>query len=126
MLEFSRYNEAVNAFVEGNKSVLSLGKEKQKEINEIKKNASKEVEAAFKRYIDEVEGKVKDWTSGDYDEFIEMSKNDSRLGSMGILIISSAYAKTHDSDKNRINNNICKSALLDVSIDNLYKMWASF
>ena len=53
-----------------------------------------------------------------------MAENDVRLDNKGILTISTAYAKTHKSDGDRVNNSVCTKALLELALDNMDGMLA--
>lgn len=119
-----KYNEVVEFHKQGMDKCNKITDEQAAIVEKAKNEAEEIVGGALKAFTDELEAKVKDWTSEDYDQFIQMAENDVRLDNKGILTISTAYAKTHKDDGDRVNNSACKKALLELALDNMDGMLA--
>lgn len=106
-----KYNKIVECFNTCYWNCVAVTEKWQKELDKIKENAYKEAQESCKLMCDTLETTVKDWTSEDYDTFIQMAVNDKRLDSTGILTISTAYARTHEDDAARIKNLVCRDVV---------------
>lgn len=112
-----KYNEVVEYYKHGEDKCQKISNEQQEILKHAHEDAEKIVNVACDEFIEGLEEKVKDWTSEDYDQFVSMAEHDDRLDSRCILTISTAYAKTHENDKKRVYNNICKKALLEMALE---------
>lgn len=117
-----KYNEVV----EFHNSMMDKCQKVSEEQQAILKQAHETVEKVVGGALDELtkglEEKVKDWTAEDYDQFISISEHDERLDNRDILTISTAYARTHEADKERVHNSVCKKALFEMALDSFSEM----
>lgn len=118
-MKTKKYNEVVEYYKQGSDECQKISDEQHAMLSKAHKAAKKVVNESLDKFTDCLEEKAKDWSAEDYDQFIDMAEHDTRLGSIGILTISTAYAKVHEDDKERVHNNVCKKAMLEVALHNL-------
>lgn len=112
-----KYNEVVEYHKQGVDKCQKISDEQQEILKQAHEAAEKAVRGALDEFTKGLEEKVKDWTPEDYDQFISMAEHDNRLDGRGILTISTAYARAHEDDKERVHNNVCKKALLEMALE---------
>lgn len=117
-----KYNEVVEFHNSTMDKCQKVSEEQQAILKRAHEAAEKAVGGALDELTKGLEEKVKDWTAEDYDQFISISEHDERLDNRDILTISTAYARTHESDKERVHNDVCKKALFEMALDNFSEM----
>lgn len=118
-----KYNEVVDLYRLGYEDVNNVAEEQAKILSLAKASAEEKVRGEFDVFIKKLEAKVSNWTREDYDQYIEIMKNDSRVDYTGILTISSAYAKTHEDGEKAVKNDACSTALIGLTADMLDRMF---
>lgn len=121
----AKYNEVVEYHKKGMEKCEKISGEQHEILKQAYKDAEKAIKEVLDAFTKGLEEKVRDWTKEDYDQFIKTAKHDNRLDGRSILVISTAYARTHEDDKERVHNNTCKKAMLEMAMkvmDDLLEM----
>ena len=90
-----KYNKFVEAFVAGEAECNRVSEEA---IKAAKEKSHK----AFESFVEELEGKVADWTREDLDKFTKFSKEDDRIDAKGVVLVMEAYRRTHRGQEGNI------------------------
>ena len=104
-----KYNKFVEAFVAGEA-------EYNRACEEALKVAKEKSHKAFESFVEELEGKVADWTREDLDKFIKFSKEDDRIDAKGVVLVMETYRGTHRGQEGNISAGgiILALALMDM------------
>lgn len=121
----TKYNEVVEYHKRGMEKCEKISEEQQEILKQAHEAAEKAVVGALDEFTKGLEEKAKDWTGEDYDQFVEMAEHDNRLDGRGILTISTAYARAHEDDKERVHNSVCKKAMLEMALENVDDLLAA-
>ena len=90
-----KYNKFVEAFVAGEA-------EYNRASEEAIKAAKEKSRKAFESFVEELEGKVADWTREDLDKFTKFSKEDDRIDAKGVVLVMETYRRTHRGQEGNI------------------------
>lgn len=90
-----KYNKFVEAFVAGEAEYNRVSEEA---IKVAKEKSHK----AFESFVEELEGKVADWTREDLDKFTKFSKEDDRIDAKGVVLVMETYRRTHRGQEGNI------------------------
>lgn len=112
-----KYNKVVELHKHDTEALQKAAKEQQKVIDEVIDDAKELLTAMTDQGHERLENEIKDWTPEDYDYFVSMAVHDNRLDSVSILTISTAYARTHKDDANRVKNMVCENAMLRMAVN---------
>lgn len=116
-MDMKMYNETLECYNSGMNKCKRIAEEQTYIVMKSRKYADIAIELAVDEFTSCVEAKVKDWSSDDYDRFIGIAEHDERIDNRCILVISTAYAYTHNGDKMRIHNRTCDKAMAEVIAD---------
>lgn len=112
-----KYNELVEHYKREMDKCQRVCDEQHDVMAKAREEVKKAIQVATDEFTEGLEEKIKDWTSEDYDLFISMAEHDNRLDDTSILTISTAYARTHEDDKERVHNNVCERCLLETALE---------
>lgn len=112
-----KYNKVIECYDHGMESLYSFSSEQKDIIKKAYEDAENAIRDKADQFYRNLEGEVKDWTTNDYDNFIKTASHDNRVDAETVLMISAAYAKTHPTDKDRVNNATTKAAMRDMAME---------
>lgn len=111
-----KYNKVVEYYKSGMDGAYAFKDEQEVILKKAYDSAAKAIDDKLQQFYTGLEETVKDWTTNDYDDFINIACHDNRVDSETLLTISAAYAKTHQTDKDRVHNAATKAAMNDVTM----------
>lgn len=112
------YKEIMQYYDDGTKACDNVTTMQREVVMDAYNDAKEMIKNAINDFTTGLEIRVKSWTAEDYNKFMEYAKMDSSIDVERVLVISTAYERTHKGDKDNVLNMVKKS-LLEMALSDL-------